>query len=63
MRWVLLALTVTFAGWEGRSFDDLFEGYPGAQTSSSGADRRATSLAADCFDFSQKPRKFTRIKE
>jgi hypothetical protein len=27
------------------------------------ADKRATSPAADCFDFSQKPRKFTPIKE
>ena len=26
------------------------------------ADRRATSPAADCFDFSQRPRKFVRIK-
>jgi phospholipase C len=26
------------------------------------ADKRATSPAADCFDFSQKPRKFMRIK-
>ena len=26
------------------------------------ADKRATSPAADCFDFSQKPRKFVRIK-
>jgi hypothetical protein len=28
----------------------------------SDADRRATSPAADCFDFSQKPRKFVPIK-
>jgi hypothetical protein len=26
------------------------------------ADRRATSPAADCFDFSQKPRRFVPIK-
>ncbi len=26
------------------------------------ADRRATSPAADCFDFSQRPRKFVPIK-
>jgi hypothetical protein len=27
------------------------------------ADKRATSPAADCFDFSQQPRKFVPIKE
>jgi phospholipase C len=27
------------------------------------ADKRATSPADDCFDFSQQPRKFTPIKE
>jgi phospholipase C len=43
---------------ENRSFNDFFATFPGADGTTT--DERATSII-DCFDYSQKPRKFVPI--